>query len=60
MIKLKCMCGHYVNQHIRGVTDSWCCMCETGYGTNLYHEVKVDNLTYIEDLAKQKGLIDAK
>ena len=54
------MCGHYVNQHIRGVTDSWCCMCETGYGTNLYHEVKVDNLTYIEDLAKQKGLIDAK
>jgi len=62
-----CICGHSEEEHeahklsmmnLGGV--HWCrgCSIENRFSPpNMFHDFKLDNLSYIEDLAKKKGLI---
>lgn len=62
-----CTCGHYKNVHLPSdniFCNAVCLSCHPGenwgYHINGWyrvHEFKLDNLKYIEDLAKEKKLI---
>lgn len=65
----KCYCGHYEADHkaehsMASWGDHWCRQCsdENRYGTigtfnSMFHTFTLDNLSYIEDLANDRGLI---
>jgi hypothetical protein len=59
---LKCICEHLHSFHQSAIPEAHlspicfaCCDVEEGYDPN--HEFKLDNLSYIEALAKEKNLI---
>lgn len=54
-----CLYGHYKDMHWVNYYDDgniyWCALCR--YYMGQPHPFKLDNLWYIEQLAKQKGLV---
>lgn len=66
---LPCICGHLKTYHEinrigynnpTGVPKQWCSECwlfNQKNGINNLHDFKLDNLKYIEQLAKEKGLV---
>lgn len=60
----KCICGHTKEQHQPNITDThvstdFCIFCYpvTNNAQACWHDFKLDNLQYIEDMAKEKNLI---
>jgi hypothetical protein len=65
VIRIKCICGHYKNAHLPHTirlfagTD-WCegCSNKTPHEEGvMFHKYTPDNLKYIENLARRKGLV---
>ena len=58
-----CLCGHSYSIHTKKYgmwpeADVFCQECYIENGKELsWHNFKLDNLKYIEDLAKEKGLV---
>jgi hypothetical protein len=52
-----CICGHVAIQHYSSLT--WCetCFYTHSNTTQWQHNFQLDNLSYIEQLAKEKNLI---
>lgn len=60
-----CVCGHPKEMHSADVKDSLCALCieMASYDVHIgelgkaFHPFKLDNLRYIEDVAKERKLI---
>ena len=54
-----CICGHEDSDHyLFAQTDEYCTICYRMYGEEkCWHVFKLDNLTYIEKLAKERNLV---
>jgi hypothetical protein len=55
----KCVCGHTYGRHSEGPLR-WCfldCYYEHPNSTEWQHTFRLDNLTIIEKLAKERGLV---
>ncbi len=55
----KCICGHLRKRHVLPLLPftPYCRGCFFREKANIKHEFKLDNLSYIEELAKERGLI---
>jgi hypothetical protein len=57
--ELPCVCGHNKIEHRKG-HESGRCICLKCYYRGLpqqYHTFKLDNLAYVEQVARAKGLV---
>lgn len=52
-----CVCSHSKNYHASDVATDFCGGCYNSGGKKFYHDFQLDNLKYIEDLAKERNLI---
>lgn len=53
-----CVCGHLLLDHSNYEESPLCVSCANELGQmDMWHDFKLDNLKFIEELAKQKGLI---
>jgi hypothetical protein len=57
----KCVCGHFKREHSGGIRNyvPTCNACLQMLNPPIYwrHNFKLDNLSYIETLAKERGLV---
>jgi hypothetical protein len=62
MLNIPCKCGHLEQVHLKhgGITnqpDVMCTECFSQRNKTHWHYFSPDNLSYIETLAKEKGLV---
>jgi hypothetical protein len=58
-LKIPCICGHLYLEHYFKNPLLWCerCFYEYPTSTQWQHAFKEDNLSYIEKLARERGLV---
>jgi len=64
-LKLPCICGHLKREHRLGCADCHYDLLDKDYGPTKYyqerrkifHDFKLDNLAYVEQVARARGLV---